>query len=264
MKKFGLGPSILAILCGAAALTMTNLACSSSSSSSSSTPGDAGGGGGAGGKSATGGTGVIGGSAGTGGTSPTGGDAGPTLSYTFDTSIEGFEINTYHDTTSTNLGYALAPDAGVDASSPPTLTWDMTDGSPATPPGCLKLIATYTGYGQYVDVKLALPSTNLKGHQLSVQVQLASATGGTFPGGAILEADTGSTFMYGGSQGVSLPVGTWVPLTLDLDAITTTGYDDTMVVQVGVQFYSGSAPVGAGTTFDPIEATFLLDTIEAL
>jgi len=250
MKKFGLGPSIFAVLCGAAALTITNIACSSSSS----TPADLGGGAGAGGKSATGGTsaiGATGGSAGTGSPSATG-DAGPALSFTFDSSIEGFEINTYHDTTSTNLGYALAPDAGVDASTPPTLAWDMTDGNPATPPGCLKLIATYTGYGQYVDVKLALPTSNLKGHQLSVQVQLASATGGTFPGGAILEADTGSTFLYGGSQGVSLSVGTWVPLTLDLDAITTTGYDDTMVVQVGVQFYSGSAPVGAGATFDPI------------
>jgi hypothetical protein len=260
MKKFGLGPSILATLCGAAALTITDFACSSS------TPGYAGTG--AGGERATGGTsatatGGAGGSAGPGGTSASG-DAGPTLSYTFDSSIEGFNINTYHDTTSANLGYALAPDAGVDASNPPTLAWDMTDGNPATPPGCLKLVVTYTGYGQYVDVKLALPSSNLKGHQLSAQVQLASATGGTFSGGAILEADTGSTFLYGGSQGVSLSVGTWVPLTLDLDAITTTGYDDTMVVQVGVQFYSGSAPLGAGTIFAPIEATFLLDTIEAL
>jgi hypothetical protein len=82
-----------------------------------------------------------------------------------------------------------------------------------------------------------------------------------FPGGAILEADTGSSYLYGGSQGTSLPLGTWVPLTLDPDSVTTTGYDDTMVIQVGIQFYSGSAPA-AGGTLGPIEATFLIDTIE--
>lgn len=255
MKRLARGPATLATLFGAA-LMVANFACSSSSTGQ-----PASGTGGGGGATATGGK---------GGATPTGGaggataDAGvPVLSYTFDSSTQDFMINTYHDTTSTNLGYVLTPDAGLDAANAPTLTWDMTDGSPATPvAGCLKLVATYTGYDQYVDVKLGVSNLNLKGKQLTAQVQLASVTGGAFPGGAILEADTGSSYVYGGSLGSSLPLGTWVPLTLDLDTVTTTGYDDTMVIQVGVQFYSGSAPAAGGAALGPIEATFLIDTIQ--
>jgi hypothetical protein len=279
MEKFGPGASIKAGLCGAA-LVMASFACGSGTTSkanggtggASATGGSNGTGGasGTGGTNGTGGASGTGGTNGTGGTSATGGStmtgdaAGPALSYTFDSSIEGFSINTYHDTTSTNLGDAMADDAGADASPAPALTWDMTDGSPTTPSaGCLKLVATFTGYNQYVDVKLGMAGgVNLKALQLGVQVQLASSTGGAFPGGAILEADTGTSYTYGGSQGITLQEGTWLPLSLDLDGVTTAGYDDTMVVQVGVQFYSGSPPATAGTTFDPIEATFLIDTFQ--
>src|ERR1700722_16226083 len=106
MKMFNSRSTILVGL-GGAALMLASIGCSSSSS-----PGD----GGTGGTSAEGGK---------GGTSATGGSAGaaaPALSYTFDSSVQGWAINTYHDTNSTNLGYELAPDAGIDASAPPTLT----------------------------------------------------------------------------------------------------------------------------------------------
>ncbi len=172
MKMFNSRSTILVGL-GGAALMLAAIGCSSSSS-----PGD----GGSGGTSAEGGK---------GGTSATGGSAGAAalaLSYTFDSSVQGWAINTYHDTNSTNLGYELAPDAGIDASAPPTLTHDATDGNPATPTaGCLKLTATFTGYNQYVDVKVGIsPTVNLSGKKMHAQVQLASATGGTFPGGAII------------------------------------------------------------------------------
>jgi hypothetical protein len=248
MKMFNSRSTIFVGL-GGAALMLAAFGCSSSSS-----PGD----GGAGGTSAEGGK---------GGTSATGGSGGAAplaLSFTFDSSVQNWSINTYHDTNSTNLGYDLAPDAGIDASMPPTLTHDTTDGSPATPAGCLKLTATFTGYNQYVDVKVGIsPTVDLSGKKMHAQVQLASATGGTFPGGAILETDTTQAHTYGGSTGTSLTAGTWTPLVLDLDTVATTGYDDTMVIQVGVQFYSGSAPTDGGTALGPIEATFLIDTVQA-
>jgi hypothetical protein len=249
MKMFNSRSTIFVGL-GGAAFMLAAVGCSSSSS-----PGD----GGTGGTSAEGGK---------GGASATGGSAGaaaPALSFTFDSSVQGWSINTYHDTNSTNLGYDLAPDAGIDASMPPTLTHDATDGQPATPTaGCLKLTATFTGYNQYVDVKVGIsPTVDLSGKKMHAEVQLASAMGGTFPGGAILETDTTQAYTYGGSTGTSLTAGTWTPLQLDLDTVATTGYDDTMVIQVGVQFYTGSVPTEGGTSFAPIEATFLIDTVQA-
>jgi hypothetical protein len=188
------------------------------------------------------------------------------LSYTFDSSLQGFTIDTFHDTAVTNLGYELAPDAGY-AANPPALSWDMTDGNPVTPTaGCLRLSATFTGYYQYVAVEVSLsPAANLMGKQIVAFVQMASATGGTFPGGAFLEADTTQAYTYGGSTGTAiLTAGTWMPLVLDLDTVSTAGYDDTMVVQVGIQFYSGGPPVAGGTTFGPVTTTFLIDTIHTI
>jgi hypothetical protein len=255
MKMFNSRSTIFVGL-GGAVLMLASIGCSSSSS-----PGD----GGAGGTSAEGGK---GGGAG-GATGGSGGAAAPALSFTFDSSVQNWAINTFHDTNSTNLGFDLAPDAGIDASMPPTLTHDTTDGQPATPtPGCLKLTATFTGYNQYIDVKVGIsPTVNLMGKKMHAQVQLASATGGTFPGGAILETDTTQAYSYGGSTGTQLTAGTWAPLVLDLDTVAAqTGqtYDDTMVIQVGIQFYSGSPPTDGGTTLGPIEATFLIDTVQAL
>lgn len=253
MKMFNSRSSILVGL-GSAAFMLAAIGCSSSSSSNDG--------------SATGGTSAEGGKGGSGGTSATGGSGGaaaPALSFTFDSSVQNWAINTYHDLNSTNLGFELAPDAGIDASVVPTLTHDATDGSPATPAGCLKLTATFTGYNQYIDVKVGIsPTVSLSGMKMHAQVQLASATGGTFPGGAILETDTTAAYTYGGSTGTSLTVGTWTPLVLDLNTVSTAGYDDTMVIQVGVQFYSGSAPTDGGTALGPIEATFLIDTVQAL
>jgi hypothetical protein len=212
MKNFGTRSSILVGLCGAA-LMITSVGCSSSSS-----PTDGGGAG------TTGTGGKAGGSGGAGGG---GGAVAPALSYTFDSSIQGWAINTYHDLNSTNIGFELAPDAGTDAAMLPTLTQDPTDGNPLTPfPGCLKLTATFTGYNQYIDVKVGVANLNLAGKKMHAQVQLASATGGTFPGGAILETDTTAAYSYGGSL--------------------------------------GSPPTDGGTTLGPLEATFLIDTVQAL
>lgn len=253
MKNLGTRSSILVGLCGAA-LMITNIGCGSSSTPGSDASGN-------GGSSA-------GGSSG-GGTSGGGGAAAPALSYTFGSSVQGWSINVYHDTGSTNIGWELSPDAGIDAAMPPTLTWDSTDGDPAaTVPGCLKLTTTFTGYNQYIDIKIGInPTLDLSGKTLRAKVQLASATGGAFPGGAILEADTTQTYSYGGSGGVQLATpGTWATVQLPLDTVTPQPgqtYDPKMVIQVGVQFYAGSPPTDGGTTLGPLEATFLIDTVEA-
>jgi hypothetical protein len=252
MKMFNSRSTIFVGL-GGAALMLAAFGCSSSSS-----PGDGG----------TGGTSAEGGKGGASATGGSGGAAALALSYTFDSSVQGWSINTYHDLNSTNLGFDLAPDAGIDASMPPTLTFDATDGNPTTPTaGCLKLTATFTGYNQYIDIKVGIsPPANLMGKKMHAQVQLASAMGGTFPGGAILETDTTAAYSYGGSTGTSLTAGTWTPLVLDLDTVVAQSgqtYDDSMAIQVGIQFYSGSVPTEGGTTFGPIEATFLIDTVQA-
>ena len=50
-------------------------------------------------------------------------------------------------------------------------------------------------------------------------------------------------------DGATLESGDWAPLTLDLGAVTTSGFDPSKVVLIGVQFYSGFA--SSGGTFVP-------------
>ena len=60
-------------------------------------------------------------------------------------------------------------------------------------------------------------------------------------------AGTGSSWTWGSTTWVSgdtLAAGDWAPLTLDLSAVTQSGFDPSKVVEIGVQFRSGFSSSG--------------------
>ena len=239
-----------------ASLVGIGAACSPAGGGTAGTGGNVGTGGvaaGTGGRIGTGGssTGTGGTGTGTGGTGPM--DAGTTstaITHTFDTSAEGFILNTYVAAAgTTNLA---APDSG----SAPAVSFDATGGNPI--PGSLRLTATFTGYKQLVDVVLfPNPAINLTGKTLHAKVRLVS---GTFTGGAILHVGTTPTFAYGAGAYTTLGDGTWKDLTFDLSTGTSTGWNASMVTQIGIQFYSGDPPA-TGVFGAPVDAVFQIDSV---
>jgi hypothetical protein len=284
MKKFNSRSSILVGL-GGAALMLAAIGCSSSSNGGTGGVGgtNAAGGskGGAGGTSAAGGskgggagTSAAGGGGGTsaaggsGGSSAAGGGAGtsavdggdaggtPALSYTFDSTLQGFQLQTYVDPgTYKNVG-ALAADAAIPANYP-TVTVNTTEGSPS--PGSLQIVATFTDYQQYVEVLIPLAALNLTGKTVNAQVQATTA----FDGGAFIYVDSGGSYVFGGGSGVGLPAASWTSLSLDVDGVTTASFDPTDIVQLGIHIYSDPAPTDGGA-FPSGSYTFLIDTVQAL
>lgn len=176
------------------------------------------------------------------------------IAHNFDIAAEGFAYNTYVPAAAsmqTNL-------AAMGSGSMPTLTWDGTDGNPTA--GSLKASVTFTAYRQLVDVILGLsPPANLMGKTLHAKVRLTS---GTFENGAgaFLHAGTGAAYTYGAGPYIALAYNMWTDLTLDFSTVTTVGYDPTMVVQIGVQFYSGD-PTDAGAFVGPNSVVFHIDSI---
>jgi hypothetical protein len=247
MKNLGARSSTILGL-GAAALLLTSVACSSSPET-------------------TGTGGAGGGSTGTGGSAGSTGAAGakaPVLSYTFDTSgsTQGFNLQTYVDTSAyKNLG-ALAADAGVpDGGTYPTLVQadGVGQGTPAS--GALKLTADFTDFQQYVEVKVGLsPPKDLSGTTLHAAVEVAS----TFLGGAFIYAKAGGTYVYASSTGTGLTNGVFTPLSFNLDTAQGAGgaaFDPTMVQELGVHIYSDGQFDGG--TFTPAEYTFYIDNVIA-
>jgi hypothetical protein len=250
-------------VCAVGMLT-SNVGCGSSDSGSGNGKGGSGGGAGAGGHGGTTGNGGAGGSS-TGNGGAGGGTVTHKVNYTFDSSAQGWGLNTYYEPA--NLGGVAPPSDGgaTDASAstdggtrtPPTVAFNADDGSPS--PGCLKVTATYTDYNQYVDA-LINPSmpVDLTGATLHVKVRLVSVSSTAWTGGVQIHASTGA-FVYGNPTGMALTTpGTWVDVPFDLSIVGAAGWDPSMVVQFGVQFYSGSAPT-APATF-PIDAVFEIDT----
>ncbi|HZL20319.1 MAG TPA: non-reducing end alpha-L-arabinofuranosidase family hydrolase [Polyangia bacterium] len=215
---------------------------------------------------------VDGGSGGAGGAGGAGG--GPTdagiahnLDDTFTTanSLSGFALGTYADPGSVNLAGNYPVDGGADGgdgavANKPTLAWVGTDGSPD--PGALQVTATFTSYGQYVDVVTQIaPALDLSNRVLKAQVKLVSSTPASFPGGIQFHASAGASYTYFGSAGLAFgPVGSWSPILLDLGAASST-FDATMIVQLGIQVYSGSPPTGVTELAAPITVVFEIDTI---
>lgn len=217
----------------------------------------------------TGGAGARdGGVTGTGGGGGGGGGAGGTvnlkINYTFDTTVQGFALNTYCEMA--NLGGVPTSDAGAQPctvpASPPTVTLEPADGSPS--PGSLKVTVTFSDFNQYADVIInpTMP-VDLTGRTLRAKAKLVSATGGTFTGGAQLHASTGATYVYGNPLGTSFATeGTWQDFAFPLNTVTAAGWDPSMVVQIGMQFYSGMPITGGPTTLaTPLTVVFEIDTI---
>jgi hypothetical protein len=209
--------------------------------------------------SGTGGTttsGGVGGCICTGG-APGGGTGGAgtttpaSFAYTFDTTVQGFSLSTYADTSATNLG---AANSG--AAPAPTATFDGTEGDPD--PGALAVAVTFTAYNQYVDAAVNLsPTINLQGKTIHAWVKLVS---GSFTGGAILHASTTSTYIYGSGPLTTLVAGQWTQVSFDLTTATGAGWDASQVIQIGLQLLTGAGPTG-GVFAGPISAVFKIDTI---
>ncbi len=178
----------------------------------------------------------------------------PRLSFTFDKDTQGWVLNDFLPAPpAINLALTVPP-----GGTPTTFGFTAADGDPS--PGALAVGVTYTDFDQNVDAIInVFPPVDLSGRTLHARVRLAS---GSFPiGGLQLHASTGPAFVFAGSflTADALASGAWVPVELDLGAVTEAGFDPTQVVQVGVQFFSGS-PFG-GAFPGPESAVFEIDTV---
>src|SRR5262249_3764354 len=165
----------------------------------------------------------------------------------FDSSAEGFQLNNYHDTSNKNLG---DPASGAS----PTLMFDSSTGNPN--PGCLKVVAPYTGSNQYVDIQKSMTMTpqNWTGGTLHVRIKVVD---GTYPGGAQVYVITvPNSYVFGGTFTNVAKNNNWQEFTVNIDNPMTanSGYDPSQVIIVGVQLNTGSAG-GSATT-----VTFNIDS----
>jgi hypothetical protein len=188
-------------------------------------------------------------------TDATGALTGPApLSYTFATGNPGFSYNTFVPAP------PQANVAGAEAGTPATLTFDSVEGNPA--PGSLRASMTFTAYQQFAEIVLGpRPPVNLTGKTLHAKVRLTSGTfSGAAGAGATLRAYTTSSYVFGSGPYTTLTLGTWTDLVFDLSTATATNWNPSMVVQIGIQFYSGDPPE-AGTFVGPNDVVFHIDTI---
>src|SRR5262249_8088932 len=143
----------------------------------------------------------------------------------------------------------------------PTLVFTTEDGDPT--PGALRLTAAFTAFDQYVDaaVGIGAPGYDLSGKTLQAQVRLVSST--LPPGGVQLLARSGSAYLRAAGPAVdaaALAAGTWVPLVLDLAAVSEPDFDPSEIVQIAVRLSSG--PAAGGGVFEPTGETVLeIDTV---
>jgi hypothetical protein len=179
--------------------------------------------------------------------SPPGAAVDPSdVNYTFDHGTEGWVLDKYAQQP-TNLG-AGVPDGG----SGPTLRFADTDGDPVV--GTLALTVAFTAPDQYVIAGVAFgqPGLDLAGKTLHARVRLVSGSLGD--GRLFLGALSGPSYILAETPGLdaaSLSAGAWVPVSLDLGATTTAGFDASKIVQVVVRVAAsavsldGGAPDGA-------------------
>jgi hypothetical protein len=197
------------------------------------------------------------GTTGTGGTMATTNTDPATFAYIYSSSVEGWSLNNYADTSRVNLA-----DPARAASPAPTIVHDSAVGNPDA--GSLKVTAHFTDWKQYVDAVINVsPQKMLTGRVLRARVRLTS---GTFGGGAQIHAGTGTSYKFAAGAWTTMTVGNWTELAIDLDAAraadtsTTDKFDPSMVVQIGVKFDTGgdgiTTPFGA-----PIDAVFQIDTV---
>jgi hypothetical protein len=175
---------------------------------------------------------------------------------TFDTGLQGYIVDPYHDTNQKNLA-----DPAIIGQRPnmemPTLSFESGMGSPS--PGSVKIVAPYFGASQFVQLEAMSFGTsntrNWKGGKLHLRIQVIA---GTFTGGAQVYVKTGSAYVFGGTY-FNFPAGKgWQEFAMDVDMPMTPGtsgvYDPAEVITLGVQLNTGDSGSSAG----PV--TFLVDS----
>ena len=163
---------------------------------------------------------------------------------TFDTTLQGFVLNAYHELPTSgqiNLG---DPNSGLAMATEPEL--DSAVGSPT--PGSLMVSAPFTGAKQYVDIQNTTTfgvtnPQNWTGGTMHVRVK---ADGADFIGVAQPYVDTGTGYVFGGQSTNYMKGNQWQEFTVNIDHPTnpTTpnpGFDPTKVIAIGIQLNSGSA-----------------------
>jgi hypothetical protein len=161
--------------------------------------------------------------------------------------------------TALNVARSTARDGGAY----PSLTWDNSDGSPSN--GALRITATFTAYGQYVNVQASFPAAlDLAGRTVGARIKLVSEMpAGAFVPIAQIHVTTGSNFGYAFSSPINLDaVGTWTDLSFQLGTATANTFVPSMVDQVGIQI-TAPAPSSDASTALPSPTTLVveLDTI---
>jgi len=175
-------------------------------------------------------------------------DAPPvaTVSFTFDTDLNGFDIDPNPTTSPVNLG-AIAADGGA----PVTATFDSAVGMPL--PGSGHVEATFSDYNQLVAFRHVYANNtqmiDLTGATLTARVRLdAGADGGatTFTGGVAriyaLSTPTTPGFYLAEGGTVMLNDNNWHTMTFHLTAAEFIDplFDPTKVVQIGVHIATPS------------------------
>jgi hypothetical protein len=164
---------------------------------------------------------------------------------TFDTTLNGFVLNPYHELPTSGQVNLGDPNSGLATmASDPTV--DSSVGSPTA--GSVEIMAPFSGANQYVDFQnttmfgTARPQ-NWMGGTLHVRVKV---DGGSFVGIAQPYVDTGMGYVFGG-QSTNYPKGNdWQEFTVNVNKPTNpttpnAGYDPTQVIAFGIQISSGSA-----------------------
>jgi len=212
-----------------------------------------------------------GGSTGTGGGG--GGAVAPRFSNTFDADKQSWTLSDYVDANYFNWGATTNPDSGVglDGGVAPTLEWSSTDGDPN--PGSLQVTVTFTGFKQYIDPQINLPTPqDFSGAHGIVKARIRLKSG-SFPAGGIqFHVSSGLTspnaYVYVSApfiNSTSLTAGgPWITVNLDTSTVAPTDgrvFDPTQIVQIGIQFTTGDPYEGGTLTFG--QAVFEIDTVQA-
>jgi hypothetical protein len=252
---------------GTAGIVSSNAGCGSSNNTPDGGTGTAGSGAGA---TGTGGTGTAG-STGTGG-----GTVTPRVSYTFDTDSSSdstmWKLSDFPDAyPSKNLGAYANVDAGLTLATPPAIVWTPDDSAGSATSGSMKISVTYTAFDQYVDpsITLATPVDLSGSHSLlKMKVKLVSGSLGT--GGFQFHVSSGLTkpndYVYVSGTWVnatSLVAGSWITTTIDTSTLSPTDgrvFDNSQIVQIGIQFSTGSAVDGGAPPSGPI--VLEIDTVQ--
>lgn len=195
----------------------------------------------------------MGGSGGSGGA----GGSGPmvTKSYSFDTDVEGWQVQ---------FAGATAPSMPFDKATV-MLSHNATDGEPT--PGSLELSIPFTSAGQNIDVGVDPTGVDLRGKTLTARIKIVSGFEDPMdltmaPAIARLYAKSGAGYIYANGQFNNLTaVGTWIPITFpiamtDFVAMSDAGtWDPSDIREIGVQLET------SGTTTTASTAVVRIDTV---